>query len=559
MRSPQASRARELRPPGTRSGPPTDFEALYARYLPEIVRYMRRRLDDATADDAAAEVFVRVLRSRSGLVGDQPERAVRAWLYTIARNIIQDRRRSERRRLRAIARVAAEPTAADARAYEPVNPALVEGLRRLSAVERESLLLIAWGELSFREAATVTDVPLGTLHSRVASARRKLARLQVRPEPTWGEGTTSESRPSLAAPSGPLEPGGERDGGDHEDTRPPVGPYGEDDGSDEERDDDDLDHDGRDDERESHRDDHDDDLDGTGGPQADLDEVRALRDLGLDLDAAVEASRLDRVTAIVRRQSERPAPGSLGRMVRIPGRSSRRLWVAATLTGLVAAGGAAAATGLWSPSLGDDDRGRPSASASDVPADQLAAFAVLRRPATDADRGAAARAALRYVGGRFSGVRTDRVRAPAGAPGTVLVPVARSSTGAADALCLFAPDRAAGGGGISCWTTRQIREGHGSLVAVRLVTRDAVGGQERPADGAGGTDRATAEGAGAQPAVAGGRRIGLVPDGVAAVRGDDGTTAPVRDNAYVLELPAGAAVDAPVTLLDDTGRRVGAP
>jgi DNA-directed RNA polymerase specialized sigma24 family protein len=52
---------------------------------------------------------------------------------------------------------------------------LVRELRRLASDDRDALLLVVWGELTYDEVATALDVPIGTVRSRVARARRKLA------------------------------------------------------------------------------------------------------------------------------------------------------------------------------------------------------------------------------------------------------------------------------------------------------------------------------------------------------------------------------------------------
>jgi RNA polymerase sigma factor (sigma-70 family) len=150
-----------------------DFAAIYSRYLPSIVRYLRRRLGADAAEDAAADVFVRALRHGSLQHGDSHPLP---WLYGIAANVILECRRSERRRLRALERLAAEPRAIP---FSPdlagqLDPLLMRGLRTLSRQDRETLLLIAWGELSYAETASALRIPIGTVRSRVARARAHL-------------------------------------------------------------------------------------------------------------------------------------------------------------------------------------------------------------------------------------------------------------------------------------------------------------------------------------------------------------------------------------------------
>lgn len=179
-------------PPGPE--PPEDgFEELYRAHAPAIMRYVRRRLGDAAADDATAEVFSRafVARRRGGAGPATPV----PWLYGVAAHVIADHHRAEKRRLRAIERLAAQ---SDREAPDPraggIDPALARALRRLSLGDREALLLVAWGELSYEETAQALELPVGTVRSRIHRARRQLdAHLAVRRDATTPTNTTGEA------------------------------------------------------------------------------------------------------------------------------------------------------------------------------------------------------------------------------------------------------------------------------------------------------------------------------------------------------------------------------
>jgi DNA-directed RNA polymerase specialized sigma24 family protein len=45
----------------------------------------------------------------------------------------------------------------------------------MPVAERDALLLVAWGELSYEETAAALDVPVGTIRSRIFRARQRLA------------------------------------------------------------------------------------------------------------------------------------------------------------------------------------------------------------------------------------------------------------------------------------------------------------------------------------------------------------------------------------------------
>lgn len=214
--------------------------------------------------------------------------------------------------------------------------------------------------------------------------------------------------------------------------------------------------------------------------------------------------------------------------------------VAAALLGLTGAG-AATATFFWQPQLGNESQGHPTASPADAPPAQREVLGVLRRPQIDADRGAAARYAARWVGSDFRGVRTSSIRLLSN--GAVLFS-AEHGPGGADSLCLFLADREAGG--ITCTDTDRLRRGGLALITmpppdVRFQTRNGTlvlrDGQPVPVPGS-------------TPSPQRVRITGVVPDGVAAVRFGP-TTVTVRDNAYDAQLAPGERPRA--TLLDADG------
>lgn len=252
-----------------------------------------------------------------------------------------------------------------------------------------------------------------------------------------------------------------------------------------------------------------------------------------------------------------------GRRARRRARRRRLRLSGITVAGVLAVGGVAtAATGVWSPQLGDEHRGHPAASASSVPPEQLKHFAVLRRPANEADRGAQSRYALKFLDPKFHGVRTDAVRlldpGKAGdrvSGAQVLVPVQRRD-GIDDALCLFSTDPT-DGGGISCWSTKQILDGQATM-GMALPDEPAPGSAEAQ-------DRARALRAATRRAKARGERgvqmpwrmtireavvAGIVPDGVARVvwrHGEKTQTVPVENNLFTVRIdhPKPASADRP--------------
>jgi RNA polymerase sigma factor (sigma-70 family) len=162
---------------------PETFAILYDRHAAALHRYVARRLGDGAADDLVAETFLAAFRKRSRF--DPATRDARPWLYGIASNLIGKHTRSEVRMLRAYARTGTDPvltpsavTLDDGVVARVDSSAaareLARALATLSAGDREVLLLIAWADLSYAEAATALAIPVGTVRSRLNRARGKL-------------------------------------------------------------------------------------------------------------------------------------------------------------------------------------------------------------------------------------------------------------------------------------------------------------------------------------------------------------------------------------------------
>ena len=160
---------------------PEYFTELFRRHAPYIQRYVVRRLGQDAADDIVAETFLLAFRQRDSY--DQARSDARPWLYGIATNLIGHHRRAEIRLYRALARTGADPVTEsftdridDRVSASTAGRRLAAALGRLSAELRDTLLLVAWGDLSYEETATALGVPVGTVRSRISRARSALRR-----------------------------------------------------------------------------------------------------------------------------------------------------------------------------------------------------------------------------------------------------------------------------------------------------------------------------------------------------------------------------------------------
>ncbi|WP_243774076.1 RNA polymerase sigma factor [Actinomadura barringtoniae] len=176
---------------------PEHFALVFDRHSDEIHRYVARRLGPEMAEDVVAETFLTAFSKRSRYDLDRPD--ARPWLYGIATNAVREHRRAEVRRNRMLARTRTpgtvesfdERSAARVTA-ERLQPRLAAILARLSAADRDLLLLIAWADLSYEEAAQALGVPVGTVRSRLHRIRKKVRRAFGGTDPM----TTHEESPA---------------------------------------------------------------------------------------------------------------------------------------------------------------------------------------------------------------------------------------------------------------------------------------------------------------------------------------------------------------------------
>ena len=192
-RTPEAPAGRPPQPPSagrrdeseTRLGK-ADAERFRALVLPHLdaaygfARYLAR--DPTVAEDIVQDAFVKAYRAFPGFRGGDP----RAWLFAIVRSTFLSLARS---RASWASAEEAPDTPSDADSPEAVLVRQGEVATVRAAIEalpepfRETLVLRELEELSYRQIAEVSGVPVGTVMSRLARARQMLtAALREEPE-----------------------------------------------------------------------------------------------------------------------------------------------------------------------------------------------------------------------------------------------------------------------------------------------------------------------------------------------------------------------------------------
>src|SRR5262249_33009916 len=138
-----------------------------------------RTSDPAAAPDLMQETFLRAWRHLPELRGLTPDRQ-RAWLFTVARNIVIDtyRSRATRDATDAAVRMSASGTApayeepaAQAELAEKVSE-LEAAIAELPEPQRVALTMSAVGGMTSAEIGTALGEPAGTIRYRLSQARR---------------------------------------------------------------------------------------------------------------------------------------------------------------------------------------------------------------------------------------------------------------------------------------------------------------------------------------------------------------------------------------------------
>jgi RNA polymerase sigma-70 factor (ECF subfamily) len=182
-------------------GDASAFDRIVSRHRDAVFRFVRWQLGGPRheAEDATQDVFVEVLRSLPRYEGRS---RLRTWVLGLARNVCLRRRRAAARglpsprdpagaeeTLLSIPDTTADVEAVLARreTVERVRAAIEE----LGPEHRAVVLLREIEGLSYEEIASVLDVPVGTVRSRLHNARAILAASLARAGATNERGTVS--------------------------------------------------------------------------------------------------------------------------------------------------------------------------------------------------------------------------------------------------------------------------------------------------------------------------------------------------------------------------------
>ena len=168
------------RPASSERGLQQRFREQVLVELPVLLRVARRMTRDAAdAEDLVQDTLVRAYRSFDRFDGRYP----RAWLLTILRNTQSNQLRKRHPDLMDDEVAGRLPDrgpggrvdgVAEAAFHDDLDPVVRSALAGLSAKHRAVVALVDIDGLTYKEAAEMLEVPVGTVMSRLHRARAKV-------------------------------------------------------------------------------------------------------------------------------------------------------------------------------------------------------------------------------------------------------------------------------------------------------------------------------------------------------------------------------------------------
>jgi len=159
------------------------FTQLFEEHRQGVHAFLLARTSDAeVARDLLQETFLRLWRRLDEVVVLAEDRQ-RAWLYTVARNLVIDRYRTEASRRDAVSQVGNEVARIASAQVDTVDRLadrddiehLEAEIARLPEDQRVVLTMVAVAEMTSQQVGEALDLPPGTVRYKLHQARTRLA------------------------------------------------------------------------------------------------------------------------------------------------------------------------------------------------------------------------------------------------------------------------------------------------------------------------------------------------------------------------------------------------
>ncbi|MCY4130869.1 MAG: sigma-70 family RNA polymerase sigma factor [Gammaproteobacteria bacterium] len=152
------------------------FAALYTRHRTTVFNVAMRVVNSPEdAENVVQETFIKVNKNLKGFRGKSQ---FSTWLHTVAKNTALNYKAHEQRRPQSsgtdptdLSEIATSSPQSDFE-HEELKESLDRALASLNDELKQTLLLVVNSGLSYEQVAEITDVPVGTVRSRVFRARQ---------------------------------------------------------------------------------------------------------------------------------------------------------------------------------------------------------------------------------------------------------------------------------------------------------------------------------------------------------------------------------------------------
>lgn len=150
------------------------FDAIYATYAGLVRATIYKLCGGTELDDLVQEAFVKIWRGLDNFRGDSQ---VKTWVYRVAYNVAVDYLRQPARKMAATSDESPTMVQLASASHEEAylyRDLVQKGLLALTIDQRAVLVLQILQGLSLEQVAEVLEIPLGTVKSRLFTARQAM-------------------------------------------------------------------------------------------------------------------------------------------------------------------------------------------------------------------------------------------------------------------------------------------------------------------------------------------------------------------------------------------------
>jgi RNA polymerase sigma-70 factor (ECF subfamily) len=149
---------------------PEEFTSTYRQVLPQITKYLVRRVSPSDVEDLASRIFELAWTKRS----EAPKGFELPWLYRIAGFVVANHRRSEKAKESFLALFRPKDSAPSAEDIALSDLGLSEAWAKLTPAERQVISLSSFEGLDNSDSARVLEISTNAFALRLSKAKAKL-------------------------------------------------------------------------------------------------------------------------------------------------------------------------------------------------------------------------------------------------------------------------------------------------------------------------------------------------------------------------------------------------